>query len=80
MSDPAPNTPPPQSPRRHPAITALMVLIGIVLLLPGMCALLIVGLVPGHIAHEEQMLLAGCLIAAAAGIFLIVRAARGPRG
>jgi hypothetical protein len=72
---PVPSAPPPP-PRRHPVLTVLMVIVGIILLLPGLCALIVLNLLPGRIAYEEQMLIAGCVVAAIAGIALIVWALR----
>jgi hypothetical protein len=74
---PAPVEPPP--PRRNPGLTVLMVLIGIVLLLPGMCVIIVLAVIPGRIAYEEQITIAVSVVAAIAGIALIVWAVRGRR-
>jgi hypothetical protein len=81
MSDQPPSTepPPPAAPRppaRSGCATAIMVLVGIVLLLPGLCAILLTGMVPGHFGREEFQLVAVCGAAAVVGIFLIVAAMR----
>jgi len=79
MSDQTPNpdptlppTPPP--PVRSGCASVIMVLLGIILLLPGLCAILLTSVVPGHIGREEVQLIAGCAVAAVAGIFLIIAA------
>jgi len=91
MSDtppPDPLSPPPIAPRPAPpeqrsgCMTAIMVVIGIILLLPGLCALIFGGMavtsqgsVPSDIVSFVVLgLLVGCM-----GVMLIWVAIRGPR-
>jgi len=91
MSDtppPEPQSPPPVAPRPPPpeqrsgCMTAIMVVIGIILLLPGVCALIFGGMavtnqgsVPSDIVSFVVLgLLVGCM-----GVMLIWVAIRGPR-
>lgn len=62
---------------RHPVLTVLMVIFGIVLLAPGLCAL--VFMVAGGFSRGDSefiLLWAVCLLISAGGIWLLVRAAR----
>lgn len=72
---PGPGTPPAQ---RSGCATAIMVLVGIVLLLPGLCVILLVSMVPGHFGREEFQLVIFCGLLAAGGIALIGWAVRRP--
>jgi hypothetical protein len=86
MSDPdgSPLTPPVDTPpsQRNGCLTAFMVLVGIVLLLPGLCALIFgVGSIL-DVQHYDSMftvpILVGLLVGCA-GILLIRAGIRGPR-
>ena len=72
MSDPEPRG----YMRRHPAVTILMVVVGIILLLPGVCAIVFIALM----GSESDPALIGlwlvCLAIAAGGVFLLVRTFR----
>jgi hypothetical protein len=63
--------------RRHPLLTALMIIIGIVALLPGVCALFFMVAMPGGGGGALALLWLVCLAISAGGIALIVRASRG---
>jgi len=85
MSDtpPPPLPPAPGSPQaqRSGCITGIMILVGIVLLLPGLCALVFGGMALTEPRFEWGILLfvfVGLLVGAA-GVALIVSAIRGPR-
>jgi hypothetical protein len=76
---PSTETPPPQ---RDGCLTAVMVMVGIVLLLPGLCALIFgVGSIV-DVQHYDNMftvpILVGLLVGFG-GIMLIRAAVRGPR-
>jgi hypothetical protein len=80
MSDPD-NAPLPPPAERDGCLTALMVLVGIVLLLPGLCAV-ILGLAYFRDSHFDSSLMAIillCLLVGFGGIMLIRAAIRGPR-
>ncbi|HEY2134965.1 MAG TPA: hypothetical protein VGH49_03700 [Xanthobacteraceae bacterium] len=70
MSDPRndPVMPPPHE--RNGCMTAMMIAIGLVLLLPGICALLIVGFDPKEAFNDAGTMVAFLAIGAA-GVFLI---------
>jgi uncharacterized RDD family membrane protein YckC len=70
--------PPPAVPqrRRHPFLTFLMVVIGIVALLPGLCALIFMAMMPGGGDGGVALLWLVCLAISAGGLFLIIRALR----
>jgi hypothetical protein len=80
----SPETPPPvppSLPQRHGCATAFMVLFGIALLLPGLCALLFgVGIMADQRPDPAtiSMVLIGLMVGFA-GIMLIREAIRGPR-
>jgi len=80
MSNPQ-DVPPP----RNVLVTALMILVGIILLLPGLCSLILVGVLvyddPVGTFREPGLVLLWivCLAVAAGGVLLIRRAVRGPR-
>jgi len=81
MSDQQPTKPGGPNPRRNPWVTALLILIGIILLLPGLCSLIFsvailadsgsLGRDPGFLS-----LLFFCLLVGAGGVALIVFAIR----
>ena len=67
--------PPPAQPRRNPALTVLMILIGIILLLPGVCAaFFVIGMKGGDSALTGLWMI--CFLISAGGIALIVKAFR----
>jgi len=72
-------------PPRNVLMTALMILVGIILLLPGLCSfILIVMLVPddpvGTFRQPDLVLVwIACFAVAAGGVLLIRRAVKGPR-
>ena len=77
-------TPPPRQlppPERSGCLTAIMILIGIVLLLPGLCAL-VFGVLslsePGSASGIVPFVIVGLLVGFG-GIMLIRAAIRGPR-
>jgi hypothetical protein len=65
---------------RHPVLTILMVVVGIILLLPGVCAAFFIaagGI--GSIGSEDALIVAlwvACFLIAAGGVWLLVRAFR----
>ena len=64
---------------RHPILTVLMVFVGAILLLPGICATLFVVAGGFDFGSEDAFLIAlwlVCLLIAAAGAWLVVRALR----
>ena len=68
---------------RHPVLTILMVLVGIILLLPGVCAagfIITGGLLHGPDAFTWLGLWAICFLISAGGAFLLYRAFRKPPG
>jgi hypothetical protein len=63
--------------RRHIVLTILMVIIGVILLLPGVCALVFI--VAGGFSGVDSSLVllwVVCLLISAGGIWLIVKAFR----
>jgi hypothetical protein len=60
---------------RHPVITVLMVVAGVILLLPGLCALIFMS---SSMGGDSQIMLLWllCLAISAGGVALIVRAFR----
>jgi len=75
---PPPSVPPPPAVRRrrHPFVTFLMVVIGIVALLPGLCALIFMAMMPGGGDSTLALLWLLCIATSAGGLFLIIRALR----
>jgi hypothetical protein len=65
--------PPPPSPPRNGCLVALMIGAGIVLLLPGLCALLMIGFDPAHTlsSREGVMTCLSFFAVSAGGIALI---------
>ena len=81
MSDQQPARPGDPNPRRNPWVTALLILIGLVLLLPGLCSLIFsVAIVAdsGSIGSDPGILLlfAFCFLVGAGGVALIIHAIR----
>ena len=75
--DQAPVPPPlPAQPRRNPALAVLMVLIGIILLLPGVCAAFFAFGMKGGGDSGLAGLWMICFLISAGGIALIVKAFR----
>jgi hypothetical protein len=72
---------PPPPPGRSGCLTAFMVIVGIILLLPGLCALIFGAdnLMRSHPDPTVLTLVMICLLVAAGGILLIRAAIRGPR-
>ena len=63
--------------RRHVALTILMVVIGVILLLPGVCALFF--MIADGFRHPDSLLVMlwiVCLLISAGGVWLIVKALR----
>jgi hypothetical protein len=79
MSDNPPPPPPPPPEQRSGCLTAMMVLIGIVLLLPGLCAVIFgVGtLTSSHMDPVVMLFVVTGLLVGFAGIMLIRSAIRG---
>lgn len=81
MSEPShSNDATPQGPERpargrHGCLTAVMILVGIVLLLPGMCALAFTSVLGGSGVPGVGLWLV-CMLVSAGGIALIVKASR----
>ena len=63
-------------PRRSGWLTALMIIVGIVLLLPGVCALVFAGLMGGGGGGLLALLWLICLAISVGGIALIAKAIR----
>ena len=65
---------------RHPFLTVLMVIFGVILLLPGICAaVFMVGGGFGAISRDDAWLLvlwAACILVSLGGIWLLVKAFR----
>jgi hypothetical protein len=70
----------PQSPPRHGCLTAFMVIVGIIMLLPGLCALIfgIGGISKGVYDTGMMPLIVLGLMAGALGVVMIRAAIRGP--
>jgi hypothetical protein len=79
QSPPPPPAPP--QPQRNGCITALMMIVGAILLLPGICGVLIAGLDPHELMVDPNTLLAvlGLIALGVGGIVLIWVAVRRPR-
>lgn len=83
---PHPSPPPPRPPPRPPTqrngcVTALMILAGAILLLPGICGVIIVGLDPHELMVDPTTLFAvlGLIAIGFGGVALIWFAVRRPR-
>jgi hypothetical protein len=72
----APLPQPAPRPRRHPVLTALMIIAGIIALLPGVCALFFMAAMPGGGNGVIALLWLLCLAISAGGIVLLVLAFR----
>jgi hypothetical protein len=61
---------------RHPVLTVLMVIFGIILLLPGICA--VVFMAGGGIGSDSVLVLlwVACFLVSLGGIWLLVKAFR----
>jgi hypothetical protein len=61
---------------RHPVLTVLMVIFGIILLLPGICA--VVFMAGGGTGSDSVLILlwAACFLVSLGGIWLLVKAFR----
>ena len=81
-SDPPPPIPPRTPPaQRRGCVTALMVIFGVILLLPGLCAIIFAGAALTERSFPSDFLsfiLVGLLVGFA-GVMLIRNAIRGPR-
>jgi hypothetical protein len=80
MSDQPQAQPPGPAPGRNPWVTALLILIGIILLLPGLCSLIFSGIMitsgsPGS-DPGIPLLLIFCFLVGVGGVALIVFAIR----
>jgi hypothetical protein len=80
MSDQQPARPPGPTPGRNPWITALLILIGLILLLPGLCSLIFAGVMVAGGGYGSDsgilVLLVVCLAVGVGGVALIVHAIR----
>jgi hypothetical protein len=81
MSEPQPTPAPGPSPNRNPWVTALLVLIGLILLLPGLCSVILTGILIGAGGPRGNDLdflpmLIGCFLLGVGGVVLIVFAIR----
>lgn len=80
---PAPPVPPPPTQKRSGCLTALMAIFGIILLLPGVCALLFGGMSvfeDGRIAPDIAPLVFLGVVIGIGGVALIWAAIKGRRG
>lgn len=85
MSDPAPHPePPPEGRGRNPILAVLMLLVGLILLLPGLCSIIVMGFAA---SNPRQLVDSGvlgwlgalwlvCFLISAGGIALLRRAFR----
>jgi hypothetical protein len=79
MSDQQLPQPPGPAPGRNPWVTALLILIGLVLLLPGLCSLIFSAILigsGGSGSGEYVPLLLFCFLVGVGGVALIVFAVR----
>jgi len=78
---PSPSRPPTPPSQRNGCLQALAILVGIVLLLPGLCAIILAGLDPHEMMVDPGWLLGilGMLAIGAGGVALIWWALRRPR-
>jgi hypothetical protein len=63
---------------RHPAVTILMVIFGLILLLPGVCSISFIAKMESQVPAPSVLVLlwAVCFLISAGGIWLLVRAFR----
>jgi drug/metabolite transporter (DMT)-like permease len=80
MSDPR-NVPLPPQPPANGCLTAFLILVGIVLLLPGLCAIILLGIDMHEVLHDAglTLLILFLLAVGAGGIALIWWAIQRPR-
>ncbi len=80
MSQPPPPSDPTPPSQRNGCLQALAILVGIVLLLPGICAIILAGLDPHELTVDPYMLMAilGMLAIGAGGVALIWWAVKRP--
>jgi drug/metabolite transporter (DMT)-like permease len=82
VSDTTPSAPPDPTPPSGGSgcATALMIVVGIVMLLPGICAIILAGLDPHEMMVDPNVMLAllGMLAIGAGGVALIWWAVRRP--
>jgi hypothetical protein len=83
MSEPTPSSPPPMPMppnSRNGCLQALMIVVGIVLLLPGICGVIIAGLDPHELMVDPNTLLAvlGLIALGVGGVALIWFAVKRP--
>jgi hypothetical protein len=76
MSDQRQGRPPGPTPGRNPWVTALLILVGLILLLPGLCSLIFSAMLlkdAGSLGLEPgiQLLLFFCFVVGACGVALI---------
>jgi hypothetical protein len=81
MSQQQPSQAPAPSPGRNPWVTALLILIGLILLLPGLCSVILTGILigaggPGGNDTEYLPMLLTCFLIGVGGVALIVFAVR----
>jgi hypothetical protein len=84
MSDQQPARPGGPDPRRNPFITILLILVGIILLLPGLCSVLVsvvwIRGLPGYRTADFDstvlLMVLACFAIGAAGVGVIVFAVR----
>jgi hypothetical protein len=80
MTDQQPSPPSP-SPNRNPWVTALLILIGLILLLPGLCSVILTGIMIGAGGPQGDdveflPMLIGFFLVGVGGLALIVFAIR----
>jgi hypothetical protein len=77
----SPPPPPRQPQQRNGCLTALMILVGIVLLLPGICGVIIAGVDPHELMVDPNTLFGvlGLIAVGVGGVALIWFAVRRPR-
>jgi hypothetical protein len=81
MTDQQPSPPSGPSPNRNPWVTALLILIGLILLLPGLCSVILTGVMigaggPSGDDFEFLPVLIGFFLLGVGGVALIVFAIR----
>jgi hypothetical protein len=79
MSDEQPTRPRGATPGRNPWVTALLILIGLILLLPGLCSLIFTVVLLSNPSGNDSGflgLLVFCFLVGAGGVALIVFAIR----